>query len=154
MKRVFLASVAALFLTTGTAHAVYDDCAVVLRTPDGFLALREKPSAKSKIILKLQRSEVLNLNKNTLRFMGQEKKSKQWIAASVVRYFEDGEEDFDGYVSRKYIQQFKCPDAAPELREKYNTTLPVEPQKDPYTPVPGVSPPEKLLTPIEETPVK
>jgi hypothetical protein len=44
MKKTFLTGIAALLLTTGTAHAAYDECAVVLKTPDGFLALREKPT--------------------------------------------------------------------------------------------------------------
>ena len=63
MKKVLLAGVAALsLLMAGTAHAAYDECAVVLKTPDGLLALREKPTVRSKLILKLHRGDVLGWN--------------------------------------------------------------------------------------------
>ena len=60
MKKLLLAGVAALFLATGTAqheaHALADGpaCAMVRRTPDGFLNLREAFSMSGKIIAKLR----------------------------------------------------------------------------------------------------
>ena len=42
------------------AHATEDFCVVVSETPDGFLALREGPSAKSKMIAKLRPRQVLS----------------------------------------------------------------------------------------------
>jgi hypothetical protein len=56
MKAAITAGIAALFLATGTTatHATWDICAVVLRTPDGFLNLREKPTMKSKVLVRLK----------------------------------------------------------------------------------------------------
>jgi len=52
--KLFLTSIATLFLATGAAHATGpDDCAVVVQTRDGFLNVREAPTMKSKIIAKL-----------------------------------------------------------------------------------------------------
>ena len=58
MKKALLASVAALLLATGAAHADAQ-CAVVLKTPDGFLAMREKPTVQSKMIAKLLQGDFL-----------------------------------------------------------------------------------------------
>jgi hypothetical protein len=53
-----LASV--IFAVVSTAsQATEDFCAVVLKTPDGFLALREKPETRSKMIAKLDGSKNL-----------------------------------------------------------------------------------------------
>jgi hypothetical protein len=53
MKKLLLTSIAALFLVTGAALATGpDNCAVVSKTPDGFLNVREAPTMKSKIIAK------------------------------------------------------------------------------------------------------
>jgi hypothetical protein len=60
-KRLFLTGIAALFLATGAAHATADGCAVVLRTPDGFLSLREAPSMKAKIIARLKPGEIIDV---------------------------------------------------------------------------------------------
>jgi hypothetical protein len=59
MTRFFIAGIAALFLATGAAHATVDSCAVVLRTPDGFLTLRKAPSVKAKIIARLKPGDIL-----------------------------------------------------------------------------------------------
>jgi hypothetical protein len=56
MKTQFLIGIAALFLATGTAHAA-DICYEVLQTPDNFLATREHPTAKSKIIWGLREDD-------------------------------------------------------------------------------------------------
>jgi hypothetical protein len=58
MKKLLLTGIAALFLATGTAHATVDSCAVVLRTPDGFLNLRKAPSVKAKIIARLKPGDI------------------------------------------------------------------------------------------------
>jgi hypothetical protein len=44
-------------LSVSAAHTAYDECAVVLKTPDGFLALREKPTARSKLLRGASRAE-------------------------------------------------------------------------------------------------
>jgi hypothetical protein len=57
-----LAIAAALLLATGTAHATADGCAVVLRTPDGFLNVRAKPNARSRILKRLKPGERIGID--------------------------------------------------------------------------------------------
>jgi len=60
MKKLFLTTIAVLFLTTGAAYATGpDDCAVVSKTPDGFLNVREAPTMKSKIIAKIHPTDLV-----------------------------------------------------------------------------------------------
>lgn len=41
------------------AHAAYDECAVVLKTPDGFLAMRQGPGTGANMVTKLHRGDVV-----------------------------------------------------------------------------------------------
>jgi hypothetical protein len=61
MKKQFLIGIiTVLFLATGTAHATGpDNCAVVSKTPDGFLNVREAPTMKSKIIAKIHPTDLV-----------------------------------------------------------------------------------------------
>ena len=59
MKKLFLSGVAALFLATGTAHATEDGCAVVLKTPDGFLNVRAEPKMGSRILKRFKPGEII-----------------------------------------------------------------------------------------------
>ena len=43
------------------AYSTEDFCAVVLKTPDGFLALREKPGTQFKMIAKLHEGDIWTL---------------------------------------------------------------------------------------------
>jgi hypothetical protein len=56
MRTQLLIRVAALFLSTRTAHAA-DICYEVLKTPDNFLAMREHPTTKSKITWALREDD-------------------------------------------------------------------------------------------------
>jgi hypothetical protein len=52
--------IAALLLATGIAAATGpDNCAVVSKTPDGFLNVREAPTMKSKIIAKIHPADLV-----------------------------------------------------------------------------------------------
>jgi hypothetical protein len=55
---IALATTVALWMAT-QAHATEDGCAVVLRTPDGFLNVREKPNARSRILKRLKPGEII-----------------------------------------------------------------------------------------------
>jgi hypothetical protein len=57
--RVLITSIAALFLATGAAHATADGCAVVLKTPDGFLNLRKDPSMRARIVARLKTGQIV-----------------------------------------------------------------------------------------------
>jgi hypothetical protein len=59
MRKMLLVGIAGLMILSKAAHATEDFCAVVLKTPDGFLALREKPGRESKIIAKLREGDFL-----------------------------------------------------------------------------------------------
>jgi hypothetical protein len=126
MKKLLLAGVAALLMASA-AHAAYDDCAVVLETPDGFLALREEPTAKSKLILKLHRGDVLDVDvAKTMASGVYNERIIDWTWVIPFNIDSPG-----GYVYNDYIQKFKCagnpyppeqaspldPLTSPELRE-------------------------------------
>jgi len=53
--------VAALFLATGAAHATGpDNCAVVVKTRDGFLNVRAAPTMKSKIVARINPADIVH----------------------------------------------------------------------------------------------
>ena len=60
IKKLLLSSIAALFLATGTAQhearacADVPSCAVVTKTPDGFLNLRRAPTTRAPVVTKLR----------------------------------------------------------------------------------------------------
>ena len=93
MKRLLLAGVAALSMVTSAAHAD-EKCATVLKTEDGFLALREKPSAQSKMIAKLLQGDYLV------------KIDRQ---VDIWRHVTEKRGYTEGWVSNKYIKEFACP---------------------------------------------
>jgi hypothetical protein len=107
--KIFVAAIVAAF--TGVfspAHAAYDECAVVLKTPDSFLALRDKPTTQSKLILKLKRGDVLQVDKSVKK--GSPKWT--WVSKQIDGIIEETLPFKSGFVSSRYIQRFQCPDAA------------------------------------------
>ena len=109
LVKIFVAAiVAALTGIFSPAHAAYNECAVVLKTPDGFLALRDKPTANSKRILKLHRGDVVEVDKSV------KKGSPQWtwVSKQIDGIIEETLPFKSGFVSSRYIQRFQCPDAA------------------------------------------
>src|SRR5262249_51547347 len=61
MKKALLTSIAALFLATGAAHATGpDNCAVVVKTRDGFLNVRAAPTMKSKIVARINPADIVH----------------------------------------------------------------------------------------------
>ena len=61
MKRLFLATMM-LAMVASTAHAIEDYCVQVKPTPDGFLAIRENPTVRSKIINKVFPGGILDVD--------------------------------------------------------------------------------------------
>jgi hypothetical protein len=59
MKRLFLIAAALLALTSVTSATGPDDCAVVSKTPDGFLNVRKAPTMKSEIIVKIHPGDLV-----------------------------------------------------------------------------------------------
>jgi hypothetical protein len=101
MLRMILPTGVAALLMAISAHATENPnmCAVVLKTPDGFLALRTKPESKSKMMSKLFPGQVLRVDIDKYR-------SKNWI---YVEGLVENSERLDGWVYSKYIQSFACP---------------------------------------------
>jgi hypothetical protein len=123
MKRLFLASIAALFLATGTAHAEMQDnwrngsskeyCVEVMKTSDGFLAVRAEPSVKAKLISTLRPGFPLTVNPaNQSLNVNDYARFPKWIKWTYVRGWFDVEEGdthpSSGWVYSKYIREVPC----------------------------------------------
>jgi Bacterial SH3 domain len=111
MKKVLLASIAALLMATSAAHTDTEFCVVVRKTPDGFLALREKPTTKSKIIATLRTNVPLLADHEDQYLEEQEYRLyKNWTHWTRVRAWVT-EQDADptkGWVYNKYIKKVPC----------------------------------------------
>jgi hypothetical protein len=123
MHKTLLAGVAALFLATGTAQTA-EFCGVVLKTSDGFLALREGPGIQSKMIAKLFEGNTLYTKDDATVFgdeapyqclkpvreygISDNKRQCQnlWVRVST----DEQTHSKIGWVNRKYIRQFPCKD--------------------------------------------
>ena len=106
-------------VSLGRAHA-RDDCAVVLKTPDGFLALRENPTAKSRLKVKLTQGDFLYTEKCDNPVCGGR---KGW---THVQQPVDAEYNV-GWVYNKYIQKFDCPDRPEPEQDIKPNSAPVKP---------------------------
>jgi hypothetical protein len=110
MKQFFPAA-AVLIVVSTAAHATEDFCAVVLKTPDGFLALREKPGAQAKMSAKLREGDFLYAGTEQSSVCDNE--DRKWTHVTGVPRL-DGPNDpkktyndyTHGWVSRKDIQEF------------------------------------------------
>jgi hypothetical protein len=97
------------------AFATADGCAVVLQTPDGFLNLRESPSAKSRIVAELSRGDFLEVDTAQCEeIKGRSICSGKtgWSHVLQVRRFggKPHHGSHSGWASDKYVQWFPCPD--------------------------------------------
>ena len=96
MKRLFLIATALLALTSG-ANAYADGCAVVLRTPDGFLNLRKAPKMGSKIVGRLKPGELITIAGETM--------VTKWALVSI------GDRKItNGWASTRYLKSVDCDD--------------------------------------------
>src|SRR5438105_4026726 len=99
MHRFLLACT--LCLASIGANATEDGCAVVLKTPDGFLALREGPGNDFPVIAKLSPGTFLYTDTRSYYEIGKRTgfaDRKKWTTASPIRL-----RGVDGWVSTKYI---------------------------------------------------
>ena len=110
MKKTVLV-LALLLAALAPAQATEDFCAVVLKTPDGFLALREGPGTQHKMITKLEQGDFLLAD----TAMGeQDPKNKKWVHINGVPRIDGpdaiGKTYTRGWVARRYVQTLLCPD--------------------------------------------
>jgi hypothetical protein len=135
MKKLLLAA-AVLVAVSTAAHSTEDFCAVVLKTPDGFLALREKPGAQAKMTAKLREGDFLYAGTEQCSQSVCDNEDRKWTHVNGVPRL-DGPNDptktyndyTHGWVSRKYIQEFLCPEdqereAKPPKPQAVNPSLP------------------------------
>jgi hypothetical protein len=100
MKKLFLGAAVMSLLASASQATVDIDCAVVLKTPDGFLALRKGPGTQFKMITKLQQGDFLV-------FSAEDDGKSKWVEAEARNCM--GCETFArGWVYRKYAQSFVC----------------------------------------------
>jgi hypothetical protein len=92
--RALAIAITALFLATGAAHATYTTCAVVLKTPDGFLNLREKPMMGSKVLARLKPGQWIHISSQG--FEG-------WTQVESI-----GDRDTLGFVGTRFIVRVRC----------------------------------------------
>jgi hypothetical protein len=117
---------------SNAAHATGDFCAVVLKTPDGFLALREKPGRESKIIAKLREGDFLYAGTEQCSQSVCDTEARKWTHINGVPRIDgpnDPKKTYDdythGWVSRKYIQDFLCPED-----QQLETKVPEKPHQN------------------------
>jgi hypothetical protein len=110
-KALIITSVSAA-LTTGAA-ATEDFCAVVLKTPDGFLALREGPGTKFKVKARLRRGDVLYADSRGCIY-GVCDEMGRWVYVNHVPRLDGNLEKArhltQGWVVRRFVQEFGGPD--------------------------------------------
>jgi len=102
MKRALLIGIAALFLATGTAHAGSQVCAVVLKTSDGFLALRSGPGVSYPMKRKLKRGDkvvMMEIGDEAVR----RAEHDTWVSVFPL---DSDIHDLSGWVRSKYIQVY------------------------------------------------
>jgi hypothetical protein len=105
MKRLLLTGIAALSVLIASieAHALADGraCAMVKKTPDGFLNLRADFSMSGKVIAKLRPGDLLYVTSTELGIntLG------DWVKVDGV-WHKPGQ---TGWVARRFIREIKCP---------------------------------------------
>jgi hypothetical protein len=121
LKQVFaymvlgvLLAVAVIVLAV-SAHATADGCAVVLRTPDGFLSLRKLPTADSTAVARLLPGEMLDIDDLACQKQANlsicRTDDVTWMhVTGVPRLERKGRSRVSGWVRGKYVKSVECAD--------------------------------------------
>jgi hypothetical protein len=109
LKALLLAGCVAAAVTS--AHATEDFCAVVLKTPDGFLALRDGPGTRFNLRAKLKQGDVLLADTRSCVIDHPDTcdEKREWTYVYSVRH-EGKEVKVQGWVTRRFTQDFVCPE--------------------------------------------
>ncbi len=104
-----------ILISSQAINATADGCAVVLKTPDGFLSLRKAPTAKSGVITKLKQGDFLYVDAATCETRDDlsicdEKIPHRWTHVTSVRRIDSKKPSTSthGWVSDQYVQWFHC----------------------------------------------
>ena len=110
MKYVpILFGLAILLASVAAATATTDACAVVLNTPDGFLALRDGPGTSFRMKGKLRPGATLTITTEDCSWEQPNIKCKRWMRV-VADLDAPADGQTIGWVYSKYIQPFHCQD--------------------------------------------
>ena len=92
MKTLISAAVITLALS-GPAHATASGCAVVLRTPDGFLNVRAGPSMKAPVVGKFRPGDLIESTAN--------RPTMKWLATATEGRGGAADENYRCRISRQ-----------------------------------------------------
>ena len=117
MRRLLAATlIAASIGMPHPAQATADGCAVVLRSPDGFVNLRQSPGARQKIVARLVRGDQLYVDTAGCDTAGGKQVcpgKSGWTHVTSVPRVESAQSAGSGYtrgwVSDRYIRWYDCP---------------------------------------------
>ena len=108
-------AVASITPSSKIAKATADGCAVVLKTPDGFLSLRDGPGMRFKVLEKLRQGDVLYIDTVECSAISGTMvcgNPKEWTHVNTVPRLdgpiEEAKKFTQGWVASKYIQWFEC----------------------------------------------
>jgi hypothetical protein len=107
--------VISIFGLARSVNATEDGCAVVLKTPDGFLNMRRAPTMKSDIVTQLKQGDFLYVDTAGCETAGtlsicDEGNPRRWTHVTSVRRIDgkDAQTFTKGWVSDQYVQWFHC----------------------------------------------
>jgi hypothetical protein len=114
MKHLTIAAFA-LAMATTAARATADGCAIVGRTPDGFLNLRALPMGDSRVISKLIPGDLIYISDATCETKGSLSvcNNQGWTSVDAVRRL-DGrnlskrERNHRGWVATRFLRFIDC----------------------------------------------
>jgi len=119
LERNMLVAAVSVFASIATpstrALATEDFCAVVLKTPDGFLALREGPGTQFREKARLRQGDVLFADTRTCVIDHPDicDKTRKWTYVNYVPRLdgrlEEAKQFTQGWVVRRFTQEFICP---------------------------------------------
>jgi hypothetical protein len=117
MKKASIIATVALLIGVSSVQATEDFCAVVLKTLDGFLALRDGPGTQFRMKAKLHQGDLLTANTRGCTFDGKfcdDGNKRKWTYIFSVPRLDGPPETAkhftEGWVYDKYIQGFGCPE--------------------------------------------
>src|SRR5262245_50986564 len=127
MNKMLLAGAALLAMSMST-HATESYCAVVLKTRDGWLNLRDGPGTNFKVVTKLYEGDLIDVNTVECIELSGGKMACGKHEWTFVFHVPRIGGDIGGWVRNKYIQSFACrEDQLDEAREPKKATEPQKP---------------------------
>lgn len=102
--RVAILAFGLLTSSASSLHAVVDGCAVVLRTPTGFLAVRAGPGQSNREIHRLYPGQIIVTN----HISDGPYAGKWWRISGFMQSIGDSEQPLQGWVYSRYLTPANC----------------------------------------------